>query len=67
MDMYRVFVSVEKDPFLWVIDIETDDAIGIAVGVYQYMEEFNRNWHIVSVAKSDERTMDVLIEDIMLN
>jgi hypothetical protein len=66
--MYRTFVTVKDRPELWVIDIETDNAVfGIAVGVYQYMLSFDVEWEIVSVGRLDRRTSDVLIEDIILN
>lgn len=65
--MYRTFVSVKGIPELWVIDVETDEVIGIAVGVYKYMENFDVDWEITSVGKLDKRTSDVLVEDIILN
>lgn len=67
MDMYRTFVAVKDDPNLWVIDVETNEYFGIAVGVYQYMLSFNVDWEIVSVGRCDRRTRDVLVEDIILN
>lgn len=65
--MYRTFVSVKGLPELWVIDVETDQTIGIAVGIYEYMSQFDYDWDIVSVGKLNPKSIDVVVEDIILN
>ena len=65
--MYRTFVSVKGLPELWVIDVETDQLFGIAYGIYEYMQQFDYDWDIVSVGKLNPRSVDVVVEDIILN
>jgi hypothetical protein len=67
MDMYRTFVSVKGLPELWVIDVETDQLIGVAYGVHEYMSQFDKEWEIVSVSKIDPKKIDVYFEEISLN
>jgi hypothetical protein len=67
MDMYRTFVSVKGVPELWVIDVETDHLVGIAYGVREYMSQFDYDWEIVSVGDVNPRSIDVYVEDIILN
>lgn len=67
MDMYRTFVSVKGLPELWVIDVETNQALGIAVGIYEYMQQFDYDWDIVSVGKLNPKSVNVVVEDIILN
>ncbi len=67
MDMYRTFVSVKGLPELWVIDVETDQLIGISYGIYEYMSRFDYEWEVVSIGKLNTSNIDVLVEDIILN
>lgn len=65
--MYRTFVSVKGLPELWVIDVETNQWLGIAYGVYEYMSQFDYDWEVVSVGKLNPKSIDVVVEDIILN
>ena len=65
--MYRTFVSVKGLPELWVIDVETNQWLGIAYGVYEYMSQFDYDWEVVSVGKMNQKSVDVYVEDINLN
>lgn len=65
--MYRCFVEVKKSPQLWVIDVETNQLYGIALGIYEYMSNFDVEWEIVSVGRLNLKKIDVLVEDIILN
>jgi hypothetical protein len=67
MDMYRTFVSVKGIPELWVIDVETNEPFGIAYGLYEYMSQFDHEWELVSIGKLNPKSIDVVVEDIILN
>ena len=65
--MYRTFVSVKGIPELWVIDVETNKEVGIAYGLYEYMSQFDYEWEVVSIGVINQKSIDVLVEDIILN
>ena len=67
MNMYRTFVSVKGIPELWVIDVETNKEVGIAYGLYEYMSQFDYEWEVVSIGVINQKSIDVLVEDIILN
>jgi hypothetical protein len=54
--MYRTFVSVKGIPELWV-----------AYGLYEYMSQFDHEWELVSIGKLNPKSIDVVVEDIILN
>lgn len=68
MSSYRTFVKINdiNCPDIWVMHIDADSPIGIAYAIYEYMENFEYDWDVVSVAEVSSKVR-IEYHDICLN
>ena len=64
--MYRTFIKIENEPELWVMEIEGQDILSMAIAINEYMSNFDHDWKVVSMNKVNP-SLQMVYNDINLN
>lgn len=62
----RTFIRIENEPELWVMDIDGQDILSMAIAITEYMSNFKHDWKIVSINEISP-SIDIMYDDIFLN
>lgn len=64
--LYRTFVRIDNEPELWVMEIEGQDILSMAIAITEYMSNFGHEWRIVSMNEVNS-VVKMGYDDIFLN
>jgi hypothetical protein len=64
--LHRTFIRIENEPELWVMDIEGQDILSMAIAITEYMSNFRYDWKIVYMNEVSP-SIDIMYDDIHLN
>lgn len=64
--LHRTFIRIENEPELWVMDIDGQDILSMAIAITEYMSNFRYDWKIVYMNEVSP-SIDIMYDDIHLN
>ena len=64
--LHRTFIRIENEPELWVMDIDGQDILSMAIAITEYMSNFRYDWKIVYMSEVSP-SIDIMYDDIHLN